>query len=186
MRGGTLGMSFMMAKTGTDCQASCLRIISSYPNLYQKLGKVGKKNQKKILALRSLFPQTGRILCLLILGSCHSQLSDAMQSGRVFSLHGLQGRWVGEVAPTDGACGPTTKGLMTIGEHGFALDPFQGATVIRGDVENNSRLVGKLVRTGAGHQDLVITFEGQASADNAIDGLLQSGKCRWTVALHRG
>jgi len=75
---------------------------------------------------------------------------------------------------------------MTIGEHGFALDPFQGAAVVRGDVSEDGHLVGKLVRTGPGHQDLSVTFEGRGSTADTIDGLLQSGRCRWTVALHRG
>jgi len=75
---------------------------------------------------------------------------------------------------------------MTIGEHGFAFDPFQGAAVVRGDVAKDNRIVGKTVRTGPGHQDLSITFEGTATTADTIDGLLLSGRCRWTVALHRG
>ena len=175
----------MLAEVAIEWQASCLRIMPSCPNHYQNLGKVGKKNQKKILAYLSSHP-TCWLLCLLLVGGCRGGLSDALQSGGVLPWNGLEGRWVGEVTPAAASCGPATKGLMTIGEHGFALDPFQGAEVVRGDVTKDGRLVGKLVRTGPGHQDLSVTFEGTASKVNTIEGLLQSGRCRWTVTLHRG
>ncbi len=184
-----MGRSFALARVISGWQASCLRNMPSCQNYYQNLGKVGKKNQKIILGYAALLPgrPTCWVLCLLFVGGgCRGEVSDVLQSGRVLSWNGLQGRWVGDVIPAAGACGPATKGLMTIGEHGFAFDPFQGAEVVRGDVARNSRLVGKLVRTGPGHQDLSITFEGTASTTDTIDGLLQSGRCRWTVALHRG
>jgi hypothetical protein len=149
---------------------------------------VGKKNQKKILShirLPSRMPICW-LLCLLLVGGCQHGISDALQSGQVLSWNGLEGRWVGDVIPAGGACGPATKGLMTIGAHGFAFDPFQGTEVVRGDVAKDSRLVGKLARTGPGRQDLSIAFEGTATTNNTIDGLLQSGRCRWSVALHRG
>jgi hypothetical protein len=177
-----------LAVVKTEWRASCLRITPSCPNYYQHLGNVGKKNQKKIL--RNIPSPTYRLTCwplwLLLAGSCHSELSDTLQSGRVLSWSGLEGRWVGEVTPAAGSCGHTTKGLMTIGRHGFAFDPFQGAEVVRGDAATDGRLVGKLDRTGPGRQDLSITFEGTASTASTIDGVLQSGRCRWTVALHRG
>lgn len=177
----------MLAEVAIEWQASCLRIMPSCPKDYQNLGKVGKKNQKKILAYSLLSHRpTCWLLCLLLVGGCRGGLSDALQSGGVLPWNGLEGRWVGEVTPAAASCGPATKGLMTIGEHGFALDPFQGAEVVRGDVTKDGRLVGKLVRTGPGHQDLSVTFEGTASKVNTIDGLLQSGRCRWTVTLHRG
>lgn len=148
---------------------------------------MGKRNQKKILAGSLMCHRPIlTILYVLLAGGCHSRLSDGLQSGKVLAWSGLEGRWVGEVTPAAAACGPAAKGLMTIGEHGFALDPFQGAAVIRGDVSEDSRLVGKLVRTGPGHQDLSVIFEGKASTADTIDGLLQSGRCRWTVTLHRG
>ncbi len=177
----------MIGELGLEWQASCLRIMPSWQDIYQNLGIVGKKNQKKILAHpRSSDRTAWWLLWLLLVGGCHSELSDALQSGQVRSWNGLQGRWVGDVIPEAGSCGVATKGLMTIGEHGFAFDPFQGAEVVRGDVGKDSRLVGKLVRAGPGRQDLSITFEGKASTSDTIQGLMQSGRCRWTVALHRG
>jgi hypothetical protein len=178
----------MLGEIGIKWQVLCMRIMPSYPNFYQNLGEVGKNNQKKILPNIPSPPDRAAswLLCLLLLGGCHSELSNALQSGEVHSWNGLEGRWVGEVTPAAGSCGPTTKGLMTIGEHGFAFDPFQGAEVVRGDVAKDTRLVGRTVRTGPGHQDLSVTFEGTASTANNIEGLLQSGRCRWTVALHRG
>jgi hypothetical protein len=177
----------MPIEVAIDWQASCVRIMPSCPNDYQNLGKVGKKNQKKILAYSSRSHRpTCWLLCLLLVGGCRGGLSDTLQSGEVLPWNGLEGRWVGEVTPAAPSCGPATKALMTIGEHGFALDPFQGAEVVRGDVTKDARLVGKLVRTGSGHQDLSVTFEGKVSTVKTIDGLLQSGRCHWTVTLHRG
>ena len=174
----------MFGEINSKWRVSRLRITPSYRNFYQNLGEVGKKNQKKILAIVPLFPVFAT--SLLLTGGCHSELSDALQSGRVLSWNGLEGRWLGDVTPAAASCGPATKGLMTIGEHGFAFDPFQGSEVVRGDVAKDNRIVGKLVRTGPGHQDLSINFEGRASTANSIEGLLQSGRCRWTVALQRG
>jgi hypothetical protein len=169
-------------------EAFCLRIKPSYKNYYQKLGKLGKKNQKKILA--NLFAWNSlRICCALgaaLASGCHHEISDRLQAGQVLAWHGLQGRWVGEVTPADTTCGPATQGLMTIGPKGFAFDPFQGTTVLSGDVAEDGRLTGKLVRTGPDHRDLSIAFDGMTTGDRAIEGTLQSGRCRWKVTLHRG
>ena len=183
-----MGRNFELAEVASEWQASCLRNLPSCQDYYQNLGKLGKKNQKRILTCSPIIARRFAcwILCLLCAGGCHSELSDILQSGQVLSWNGLQGRWVGDVTPAAGSCGPPAKGLMTIGEHGFAFDPFQGVEVVRGDVARNGHLVGKLVRTGPGNQDLTITFEGTAATADAIDGLLQSGRCRWTVSLHRG
>jgi hypothetical protein len=75
---------------------------------------------------------------------------------------------------------------MSIGERGFALDPFQSTAVIRGKVGDDGHLSGSLIRQGAEHQDLAIVFEGRAAESGAISGTLQSGRCSWTVTLHRG
>lgn len=75
---------------------------------------------------------------------------------------------------------------MTIGEHGFAFDPFQSTAVISGDIDDNGRLSGKLLREGPERRGLSIAFNGMATARDAIDGTLQSGRCRWRVTLHRG
>jgi hypothetical protein len=75
---------------------------------------------------------------------------------------------------------------MSIGERGFGLDPLQSTAVIHGEVTNDGHLSGSLIRQGAEHQDLSIAFEGMAAGSDAIRGTLQSGRCHWTVTLHRG
>ncbi len=149
---------------------------------------MGKMNLKNFLVC---FPRGYRIaacqlLTLLVAVGCRADLGEPLQSGRVFALHGLQGRWVGPVVPIDRACGPTTQGLMSIGQNGFGLDPFQSTTVIHGEVGDDGHLTGKLVRQGAEHQDISIAFEGNATGSGEINGTLQSGRCHWTVTLHRG
>jgi hypothetical protein len=147
---------------------------------------LGKKNLKKILEAQK------RALGLVFLAlsvaatGCKTDYGEYLQSGRVLAINGLQGRWVGPVAPAGTGCGGTTQGLMTIGEHGFGLDPFQSTTVIKGDVRDDGHLSGRLVRQGAEHQEIAISFEGMVSAQDTISGTLQSGRCRWTVTLHRG
>ena len=85
----------MLAEVAIEWQASCLRIMPSCPNNYQNLGKVGKKNQKKILAYSLLSHRpTCWLLCLLLVGGCRGGLSDALQSGGVLPWNGLEGRWV--------------------------------------------------------------------------------------------
>ena len=75
---------------------------------------------------------------------------------------------------------------MSIGDKGFALDPFQSTTVVRGELRDGGHLNGKLVRQGPDHQDLSISFEAMAAGNDAINGTLQSGRCHWMVTLHRG
>ena len=58
--------------------------------------------------------------------------------------------------------------------------------MVRGDLGDDGHLSGRLIRQGADHQDLSISFEGMAAGTDAINGTLQSGRCRWTVTLHRG
>jgi hypothetical protein len=149
---------------------------------------MGKKILKKILDHRRirLWMTIFGLLASALTGGCDADLGEHLQSGRVLGWHGLQGRWSGPVVPTEGACGPTTHGLMSIGESGFGLDPFQSTAVIRGTVSDGNHLSGKLVRHDAEHQDLSIAFEGMATGSDAISGKLQSGRCRWTVTLHRG
>src|SRR5271165_1149907 len=169
-------------------RASRLRSPPSCRNQYQNLGQVGKRNLKKILWCRRgrFWMTVCGLLVSVLTGACEADLGERLQSGQVLAWHGLQGRWVGPVVPTERACGPTTQGLMSIGERGFGLDPFQSTTVIRGELGNDGHLSGGLVRQGAGHQDLSITFEGMAAGSDAISGTLQSGRCFWTVTLHRG
>lgn len=169
-------------------RASRLRSAPSCRNGYQNLGQVGKKNLKKILG--PFRANSGIMVCGLLVsvlaGGCKTDLAEPLQSGRVLALQGLQGRWAGPVVPTDRTCGPTTQGLMSIGKGGFSLDPFQGTTVINGDVSGDGHLSGRLTRRGAEHQDISIAFEGRATGSDGISGTLQSGRCRWTVTLHRG
>jgi hypothetical protein len=86
----------------------------------------------------------------------------------------------------DPACGSATQGLMSIGDKGFGFDPFQSTTVIQGEVGKDGRLNGSLARLGSDHQNLLITFEGAASGSETISGTLQSGRCHWSVTMHRG
>jgi hypothetical protein len=126
------------------------------------------------------------LLMLVLLTGCEGDLGERLQSGRVLPLHGLQGRWTGPVVPKDAACGPAKQGLMSIGENGFGFDPFQSTTVIQGEVTKDGHLSGNLVRQGGDHQNLSISFDAMASEAETISGTLQSGRCHWTVALHRG
>jgi hypothetical protein len=149
---------------------------------------LGKKNLKKILDRnggRAWITFCGMLMSVLI-GACKADLGERLQSGQVHAWYGLQGRWVGPVVPTERSCGPATQGLMSIGEKGFGLDPFQSTIVIRGDVGNDGHLSGTLTRQGPEHQDLSIAFEGMAVGSETISGTVQSGRCRWTVTLHRG
>ena len=141
-----------------------------------------------IRQLTPLFRQiaaAGPLFAVLLLG-CGSDLGEPLQSGRVLSWVGLQGRWVGTVVPTENACGPTTEGLMSIGKREFGFDPFQSTAVIRGELGDDGRLSGRLVRQGGDHSGLSLSFEGSAEGSEVIRGTLQSGRCRWTVVLHRG
>lgn len=159
-----------------------LRAPPSCRNGYQKLGQVGKK---KNLA-RSFFRKPCWLLPVLLVAACHSELSDRLQSGEVLALDGLQGRWIGPVVPQAPNCGPSTQGLMSIGEKGFSFDPFQSTTVLSGEVNKDGHLTGQLARQGPDHQDLSIALDATATSPDAISGTLQSGRCRWTVTLHRG
>jgi hypothetical protein len=160
----------------------------SWKKVYQELGHVGKRKLKIILGepLRLPCPAVWAPLLLALITGCREDLGGRLQSGQVLAWQGVQGRWVGPVVPTEHACGATTQGLMSIGDKGFALDPFQSTTVVRGEVRNGGHLNGKLIREGPDHQDLSISFEAVAAGNDAITGTLQSGRCHWMVTLHRG
>lgn len=181
-----------------------MRTSPSYQNEYPKLGQVGKKNQKKILerfqpldqpSLRrcvriaslacQLLPAIAVYGCASDLASTGGELADRLQSGKVLAWDGLQGRWAGPVVPTDASCGTQTKGLLSIGEGDFGFDPFQSTTVIEGKATDDGHLTGNLVRQNSAHQSLTISFEAAASGSDTIAGTLQSGRCHWTVTLHR-
>jgi hypothetical protein len=130
------------------------------------------------------------VLTIVALAGCDGDIGEPLQSGRVLAWHGLQGRWVGTVVPADKSCGTTTQGLMSIGGSSFGFDPFQSTTVIQGAVGKDGRLAGSMARQGGDHQNLTVSFEGSASGAGseaeAINGVLVSSRCRWTVTLHRG
>ena len=117
--------------------------------------------------------------------ACSDHLADKLQSGEVMAWDGLLGRWAGPVAPTDPSCGGTTDGLLSIGADGFGFDPFQSTTVIVGKVANDGHLAGTLVRTGGSHQTLTISFDAAPADNDTIRGNLASGRCHWSVTLHR-
>lgn len=129
-------------------------------------------------------------IVLALLAGCGDDLGERLQSGQVLPLLGLQGRWVGSVAPVSPSCGQVTQGLMSIGEKGFGFDPFQSTTVIQGIVDKDGHLTGSLARQGGERQGRSIAFDGMANRgsanDDTISGTLSSGRCQWTVTLHRG
>lgn len=140
--------------------------------------------------IRIFSPGICAVVTIVLIAGCAGDLGDRLQSGRVLAWHGLQGRWVGPVVPVDKSCGAATQGLMSIGEKGFALDPFQSTTVIQGAVGKDGRLTGNMTRQGGDRQNLSVSFEdlvsGAGSEAEAIDGTLESGRCHWKVTLHRG
>ena len=181
-RAASLALCWLTDRRAAEAMACRLRASPSCQNGYQKLGRLGKKNLKIILEEKRAIHWPS---LLLLLAACHSELSEPLQSGKVLAWEGLQGRWAGPVVPESSDCGPPARGLMSIGARGFAFDPFQGATVINGEVAKDGHLSGRLVRQNGDRQDLSITFEGAASASDVISGALRSGRCRWTVTLRR-
>jgi hypothetical protein len=131
------------------------------------------------------------VALILTIGACGERdLGDQLQSGQVFRLAELEGRWVGEVTPEGPGCGGATKGTMTIGRTKFGFDPFQSTVVITGDVAADGHMEGTTVRAGAEKQVSSIRFQGQAKGGTAeteaITGELASGSCHWSVLLGRG
>jgi hypothetical protein len=129
-------------------------------------------------------------LLLLSLNACNNEVADRLQSGRVLSFLGLEGRWVGPVTPQAENCGQPTKGLMTVDRKTFSFDPFEGTTVIEGTVSDDNHFDGALSRPGPDHQVVSITFSGSVAQSDAggdgINGRLESGRCSWAVDLKRG
>jgi hypothetical protein len=129
------------------------------------------------------------IIWLLFLGACTGDPGEGLQSGRVLSWAGPEGRWVGPVSPSDPGCGPDYVGLMSIGGDVFAFDPFQSTTVLRGRTNSSGDLLGEAVRQIPGGRSVTIGFVGHiehAQAVERIIGTLASGRCHWAVALRRG
>jgi hypothetical protein len=120
---------------------------------------------------------------------CGCAVADVMQSGRPISLGGLRGRWAGPVTPIGQGCGSATTGLATIGGGEFSFDPFQGITVIKGQIADDGALTGTAGRSAGAQPNLSITFKGALADDPAqgesIQGTLVSGRCQWAVTLRR-
>jgi len=127
---------------------------------------------------------------MLIVPGCDNQAADALQSGNVIGLMGIEGRWTGPVVPKSEGCGPPTKGQMSVERKTFAFDPFQATTVIDGTVSGDGALDGVFSRPGGNQQTVSISFSGMLTQHDdgaeSIDGQLVSGHCAWTVSLKRG
>ena len=163
------------------------RVSASWEKLYDFMGRLGKA----IFPFSSKFSYAcGVSLLLLIWGCKGSDPSMLLQSGRVVSLGGLEGRWVGPVSPEGSGCGITTTGLMTIGKGGFGFAPFENTVVLRGKVGSDDSVSGEEERISGDKQILVIHVAGQVvHADgepDRIEGALKSGRCQWRVELTRG
>lgn len=175
----------------TPSPASCL-------SLYNFLGHLGKVN----------FPSAGRRLPRLRMRGCSgllsitvalaacgiqelpSRLSREVGTGKVYALHGLEGRWSGTVRSDDPFCG-SSMGLMTIRGDKFAFDPFQSTTVIQGTISKLGRVQGNLSSTGGNKMPGYASFDGSAKTDDAAEqsiaiiGTLRSDTCHWAVRLQR-
>lgn len=141
---------------------------------------------KKILGIFASRSLAAFLLVPVLIAGCGRDLAEPLQSGRVLSWDGLQGRWVGAVTPADANCGGTTHGTMSVGPKDFGFDPFQSTVVIHGQVGDDGHLSGDLVRPGGDHQPVEISFVAAATGPDSIRGTLQSGRCHWTVTLERG
>lgn len=147
------------------------------------LGKISSLGERASRAITTA-------LVFAILTGCQDDVGEKLQSGRVLAWEGLQGRWAGDIVPTQSSCGTQSHGLMSVGPKTFGFDPFEGTAVIQGVVTADGRLIGTLQRQGGDHQNLSLAFEASASqpvsAATTINGKLASGRCQWTVTLHRG
>ena len=177
----------MMGKHWFVCRRGVARVSASWGKLYDLMGHVGK----------AIFPFPSKIsyavgigVLLLIWGCEGSDPSMFFQSGRVVSLGGLEGRWVGAVSPEGSGCGNTTTGLMNIGQGGFGFAPFQDTVVLRGKVGSDGSVSAVEERISGDKQVLAIHFAGRAvhadGEQDRIEGALTSGRCQWRVKLTRG
>lgn len=140
--------------------------------------------------LKKILSMTKALSTCVVLASftwgCGADPTGELISGQVMALYGLQGRWAGTVVPSESGCGQTGQGLMSIGKNGFGFDPFQSTSVIRGEVAEDGHMRGRLVRQGPDRRELSLEFEADLRTPDEIGGILRSGRCRWTVTLHRG
>jgi len=102
---------------------------------------------------------------------------------------GPEGQWVGPVTPVAAECGAPTTGLMSVGRRTFAFDPFGGTDVIHGKLDKTGHLRGDAVRTVAGRDTARMEFaarlQRQSDGKEQILGMINSARCRWSVALRR-
>ena len=129
-------------------------------------------------------------LCAGLLASC-AATEDVLHT-RPVPIVGIEGRWVGDVTPSDPkVCGPTRHGVLVIGSGEFAFDPFSSTITLNGKVGPADTLQATLERpAGGGGKVLRLSFNAEAKTDPAgtrtISGTLVSGDCIWQVALRRG
>jgi hypothetical protein len=149
------------------------------------MGHMGKRILKQFLRQRIGGFAAYALLALSVSG-CDTDVAEKLQSGKVLAWSGLQGRWVGSVTPVDASCGPSTRGVLTIGGTDFGFDPFQSTTIIQGTVDRGGHLYGTFIRQDTRHQPISISFNAAAQGGEAITGELLSGRCHWAVTLRRG
>ena len=163
------------------------RVSASWADLYDFMGHLGKGN---IPPFRKTSYGLGIALVLLVWGCDGDDLATRLQSGRVLSLGGIEGRWVGPVSPEGAGCGATTTGLMNIGQGGVGFAPFQNTVVLSGTIGSDGTVNAKQERAGGDKQLLTILFDGQVvhstGEQDRVEGVLMSGRCRWHVKLTRG
>jgi hypothetical protein len=156
-------------------------------NLIQEIGVFGQ----------GFFPSNCRLVmswavsftCLAVLVACAGDPGERLQSGRIFSWVGPEGRWVGAVVPMDSDCGVSTTGLMTIGNSTFAFDPFQSTAVLQGKLDPDGNIMGEADRPVPGNRSVTMRFLGRiqhSEGSEGIVGTLTSGRCHWSVTLFRG
>ena len=164
-----------------------VRVSASCMDIYDFMGRL-VKGKIPFISFFSYGLQI--VLPLLIFGCGSSDLAAMLQSGRVVGLGGVEGRWVGPVAPDGPECGSTTTGLMSVGRGGFGFAPFQNTVTIRGKLGPDNAFESSLERAGGDKKMLTILFRARVidlpDGSDAIEGNLVSGRCRWTVKLTRG
>jgi len=161
--------------------------LAIIPNLIQFFGSVGqgffsiRRNFLHLTALCALFA---------LMFGCGPDPGERLQSGRVMALRGIEGRWVGSVMPSTPNCGGRRTGVMAVGSSTFAFDPFQSTIALNGRILEKRILKGEQVRPGGATPEASIVFDGivvrTEQGEEAISGTLSSGRCRWSVRLHRG
>jgi hypothetical protein len=130
--------------------------------------------QQKMLLALSLVTVTG----------CVHEINEAVQSSS-----GNGNQWAGPVVPTVPDCGSQTTGLMTLSSKEFSFAPFSGVVVIQGKVDKD-HLEDSSNGGALGQKSTTIQFTGTinhpTNGPPTIEGTTTSGRCTWSVTLHRG